>query len=87
MKKRVFVIVSIIILLVMYGFVYLFTVRLQTKLNTLVKKKDALNLENEALRTQSFYYSSPDRIDKIGREKYKMTEPKYFYIVEMNNGN
>jgi cell division protein FtsB len=85
MKKNLIVFIAIVGLLLLYGVIYLFTVRLQTKLSALNNEYDSLTLQNETLREQTFYYSSLDRIEEIARKKFGMSEPKNFYIVELND--
>lgn len=86
MKRNIFVIGLMVLLLLSYGAIYLFTVKQQAKLNALDKEIDSLTFEQEALRKQFFLYSSLERINEIAVKKFGMVPPKTFYIIELNSG-
>ncbi|MGB9694454.1 MAG: septum formation initiator family protein [Caldisericaceae bacterium] len=86
MKKNVVLIFVVLVLFLCYGAVYLSTVRLQRQLDAINKQLDSLSFEQEALREQLFYYSSPERINEIATKKLGMIAPKNFYIVDLEHG-
>ena len=83
MKKYTFLVFVIILLLVLYGILYLKTIRLEKVKDNLGNELSNLQSENEELNVKLLNKISPAAIDYLAREKYKMEMPKSFYVVEI----
>jgi len=83
MKKYTFLVFVIILLLVLYGILYLKTIRLEKVKDNLGNELSNLQSENEELHVNLLSKISPATIDYLAREKYKMEMPKSFYVVEI----
>jgi cell division protein FtsL len=82
MKTTTFLLVLLLLILI-YSVLFFTTVKVKKEIANLNAEIEQIQTQNQKLEAIYLQLQDPIRIEKIAREKLKMSEVKRFYVVEI----
>jgi len=82
MKTPTFLLV-LLLLILMYSVLFFTTVKVKKEIANLNSEIEQIQTQNQKLEAIYLQLQDPIRIEKIAREKLKMSEVKRFYVAEI----
>jgi cell division protein FtsL len=81
-KTPTFLLVLLLLILI-YSVLFFTTVKVKKEIANLNAEIEQIQTQNQKLEAIYLQLQDPIRIEKIAREKLKMSEVKRFYVVEI----
>jgi cell division protein FtsL len=82
MKTPTFLLVLLLLILI-YSVLFFTTVKVKKEIANLNSEIEQIQTQNQKLEAIYLQLQDPIRIEKIAREKLKMSEVKRFYVAEI----
>jgi cell division protein FtsL len=84
MKMKTTTLLLVLLLLILiYSVLFFTTVKVKKEIANLNSEIEQIQTQNQKLEAIYLQLQDPIRIEKIAREKLKMSEVKRFYVVEI----
>ena len=81
--KTTTLLLSLLLLILIYSVLFFATVKVKKEIANLNAEIEQIQTQNQKLEAIYLQLQDPIRIEKIAREKLKMSEVKRFYVVEI----
>lgn len=81
--KTTTLLLSLLLLILIYSVLFFTTVKVKKEIANLNSEIEQIQTQNQKLEAIYLQLQDPIRIEKIAREKLKMSEVKRFYVVEI----